>query len=516
MDDVIEKIFEIAYGIWRRRWIALAVAWPLAIVGAGVAMVVPERFEASARVYVNTQTMLKPLMKDITFQPDIDQQVAMLAKTLVTRPNVEHLFGQPSIGFDQPPPRKYDAAVDKLMAAIRVEATGKNLYAISYKDVDAQRAQRLVQGLVELFVDSGVGEKRRDSEEARRFIDEEIRVLEGKLEEAENRRKDFKVRNFGFTGTSNQDFFARVSQLSDEVAKLRVDLSAAEQARDALKRELAHEDPQLPPDTLGGPTSGGPTSEIDARIEAQRKALDELLRRYTDEHPDVVATQRTIAQLERQKKAEMENALKGGSRVRGNAATSPVYQRIRIALAETEAKVASLRTELSVQQSRLDETRAKAGKLPEVEAELAQLNRDYDVLRKNYDQLVSRRESASLGVKLDQGAQLADFRIVEPPRVSPKAAFPSRLILSILMLLAAIIGGVAVAFLLDQVFPSFHGAKQLRELTGRPVLGAVSMFVDDDRRGRERRQQIAFIGTAGLLFVLNGAWIAWIALHPRA
>lgn len=512
MDDVIEKIIQIAYGIWRRRWIALAVAWPLAILGGAVAMLVPERFEASARVYVNTQTMLKPLMKDITFQPDIDQQVAMLAKTLISRPNVEHLYNQPTIGFEQPAPRKYDAAVDKLMTSIRVEPMGKNLYAISYRDADAQRAQRLVQGLVELFVDSGVGEKRRDSEEARRFIDEEIRVLEGKLAESENRLKEFKLRHFGFTGTSNQDFFARVSQLSDEVARLRVELSSAEQARDALRRELAAEDPQLPPDTLGGAMSS-PTSEIDARIEAQRKMLDELLRRYTDEHPDVVATQRTIAQLERQKKADMETAGRG-TRGRGNAATSPVYQRIRIALAEAEAKVASLRVELSVQQGRLDETRAKAGKLPEVEAELAQLNRDYDVLRKNYDQLVSRRESASLGVKLDQGAQLADFRIVEPPRVSPKAVFPNRLVLSILMLFAAIAGGVAVAFLLDQVFPSFHVAKQLREVTGRPVLGAVSMFVSDEQRVRERRQHLAFVATASLLFALNVAWIAWVALHP--
>jgi polysaccharide chain length determinant protein (PEP-CTERM system associated) len=513
MDDVIEKVFQIAYGIWRRRWIALAVAWPLALLGGAVAMIVPERFEATARVYVNTQTMLKPLMKDITFQPDIDQQVAMLAKTLISRPNVEQLFNQPGIGFEQPATRRYDSAVDKLMTSIRIEPMGKNLYAISYRDVDAQRAQRLVQGLVELFVDSGVGEKRRDSEEASRFIGEEIKVLERKLAESENRLKDFKLRHFGFTGTSNQDFFARVSQLSDEVARLRVELSSSEQARDALRRELAVEDPQLPPDTQGGAMSIAHGSETDARIEAQRKTLDELLRRYTDEHPDVVATQRTIAQLERQKKSETESAGKT-ARPRGNAATSPVYQRIRIALAESEAKVASLRTELSVQQGRLDETRAKAGKLPEVEAELTQLNRDYDVLRKNYDQLVSRRESASLGVKLDQGAQLADFRILEPPRVSPKAVFPNRLVLAILMLIASIAGGVAVAFLLDQIFPSFHVAKQLREMTGRPVLGSVSMFVDEQGGSRERREQIAFAATASLLLVLNVGWIAWVALHP--
>ena len=510
MDEVLAKVFQIAFGVWRRRWMALAVAWPLALIGAGVVAVIPERFEATARVFVDTQTVLKPLMKDLAFQPDIDQQVSMLARTLISRPNVEHLLADPAIGFDQLGPKKTDVRVDRLMSSIKVEPLRNNLYAISYKDADAQRARRLVQGLVELFVDSGVGEKRRDSEEARRFIDEQIKGLEVKLAESENRLKDFKLNNFGLTGTSNQDFFARVSLLSDEVAKLRVDLSGAEQSRDALKRELAAEDPQLPPDSAGG--AAAQSSELDQRIDSQKKQLDDLLRRYTEEHPDVVATRRTITQLERQRKLEQEFAGRSG-RGRGNAATSPVYQRIRIALAESEANVASLRTQLAVQQGRLDETRSKAGKLPEVEAQLTQLNRDYDVLRKNYDQLVSRRESASLGVRLDQSAQLADFRIVEPPRVSPTAVFPNRLILSIIMLFVSLLGGVAVAIGLDMFFPSFHLAKDLREATGRPVLGSVSMYIGEAMQMKERRDTVMFIGCGSLLLVANVAWIAWHALH---
>lgn len=510
MDEVLEKVSQLAFGVWRRRWVALAVAWPVAIVAAVVVMLVPERFEASARIFVNTQTVLKPLMKDLAVQPDIDQQVSMLARTLISRPNVEYLLERASLGFDVSSPRKHDAEVDRLMKAIKVEPLRNNLYVITYKDADAQRAKRLVQGLVDLFVDSGVGEKRRDSEDARRFIDEQIKQSEVKLAEAEERLKEFKLRNFGLTGTSNQDYFARVSTLSDEVARLRVELSAAEHSRDAFKRELAAEDPQLPFDQNAAMPSAQP-SEVDMRMESQKKALDELLRRYTDEHPDVVSTRRTIAQLERQKRLEQEAAARSG-RARGNAATSPVYQRIRIALAESEANVASLRTQLAVQQQRLEETRANAGKLPEVEAELAQLNRDYDVLRKNYDLLVSRRESASLGVKLDQSAQLADFRIVEPPRVSPQAVFPNRLVLALGALLASVAAGVAVAFGLSQLFPAFHLPKDLREFSGRPVLGSVSMYISPSLRVRERRDLVMFAGAGGLLLLAHVIWIGWIAL----
>lgn len=513
MNEIVGKVTQIALGIWLRRWIVLAVAWPVAIFLGIVVMNVPDRFEATARVYVNTQTVLKPLMTGLAFQPDIDQQVAMLARTLISRPNVERLLESPTIGLNTSSAQARDREVERLMLTIKVAPAVNNLYAISYRDTDPQRAQRVVQGLVELFVDSGVGDKRRDSEEARRFIDEQIRTYEVKLAEAENRLKDFKLKNFGVVGTSNQDYFGRVSTLSDEVAKLRVDLSAAEQGRDAFKRELANEDPQLPFD----PTlPAAPQSDTDIRLEAQKRQLDDLLRRYTDEHPDVIGTRRTILQLERQKQQELATARASGKLRGGAAATSPVYQRIRISLADAEAHVASLRTELAVQQGRLDQVRATAGKVPQAEADLAQLNRDYDILRKNYDQLVARRESASLGVKLDQSAQLADFRIVEPPRVDPKAVFPNRQVLAVITLLGSLMIGLGVSFGLSQAFPTFHDQGELREITGRPVLGSVSLYVSPQSRLSERRDLMAFAGVAGVLILSHVVWIGWITIHARA
>ncbi|MDO9236999.1 MAG: Wzz/FepE/Etk N-terminal domain-containing protein [Aquabacterium sp.] len=510
MDEVFAQLAELVFGLKRRRWVVLAVAWPIAILGGIGVMLTHDRYEATAKVFVDTQTVLKPLMKEITFQLDIDQQVTMLAKTLISRPNVEHLLTLPGLGLAQGNPGKYDAEVDGLMKAIKIEPLTNNLYAITYRDMDSQRAKRMVQGLVDLFVDSGVGEKRRDSEGASRFIDEQIRTSEVKLAEAEGRMKDFKLRNFGVTGTSNQDYFGRVSLLSDEVSKLRIDLSAAEHARDAYKKELSAEDPQLPFDAAGG--GGGAPSELDTRIESQKKLLDDLLRRYTDEHPDVVGTRRTITQLERQRKLEQDYAGRSG-RGRGNAATSPVYQKIRVSLAEAEANVASLRVQLSVKQERLAETRATAGKLPEVEEELAQLNRDYGVMRKNYDQLVSRRESASLGVKLDQSAQLADFRIIEPTRVSPNSVFPNRLMLAIILLFVSLLIGAGVAIGLGFMFPTVHVPKDLIELSGRPVLGSVSMHISDEDIQADRRSWINFAAAGGILIALQVVWIGWIAMH---
>lgn len=500
--------------MWQRRWLGAAMAWLIAIAGALVVLVVRDQYEASARIYVDTETVLKPLMTGLAFQPDVDQQVRMLARTLISRPNIDRLMSSPRIGLDQLNERDHEKVVDRLMKDIRVTPSGNNnLYEITYRDINPQRAQRIVEELVSLFMTAGVGDKQRDSEQARQFLDEQIRSYESKLSEAENKLKDFKLRNFGLTGTSNQDYFARMSTLTDETGRLRVELSAAEQARDALRRELSTEEPSIPPELLGtAGATAAPSSETELRLDAQKRLLDELSRRYTDEHPDVVSARRTIAMLEQQRKSEMEAKLRaqGGSRLKA-APTSPVFQRIRIALAEAEAKVASLRGQMSEQNAQLERTRALAGKMPEVEAELAQLNRDYEVVRKNYEQLVARRESASLGEKIDQTTKVADFRVVEPPRAKPSPVKPSRILIAVMAFLAAIAAGAATAFGLTQVFPTVQDTRQLKEISGRPVLGSVSLVVSPAMSDARQRLNRLFSLNAGIFLLLNVTWLVVVA-----
>ena len=507
MNQLAEEALSVLRSVWRRRWLAVAAAWVAAIVGIVGVSVVPDRWEATARIYVDTQTVLKPLMQGLAFQPDTDQQLRMLARTIVSRPNIEQLLKrQAEAGFKGVDTQH---AVDRLIERIKVDASGGNLYTISFRDTDSRRAQAVVKGLVDLFVDTGTVSEQKDSTDAGKFIDDQLKVYEQKLTEAENRLKDFKVRNFSVSGVSNQDYFARTSQMSDEVTRLKIAYAAAERSRDALRHELAGEDPHLPADALGANGLPPPPSEIDSRIAAQKRELDELLRKYTDQHPDVIAARNSIRQLEAQKAAERN----GRSDRSGAAATSPVYQQLRVQLAQAEANVASLGSQLSAQQQRLDELHATASKVPQAEAELAQLNRDYDVIRHNYELLVSRREAASLGVKMDQSAQLADFRVIEPPRVAPKPVFPDRGVLTIVAMLASLAIGVAVAYGLALLHPTFSSAHALKDFTRRPVIGTISIYPSSDTlaaSGVDLRR----IGLAMLaFFVVQGAWIAWVFVH---
>jgi polysaccharide chain length determinant protein (PEP-CTERM system associated) len=498
--------------MWDRRWLVASIAWGLALLFGVLLLFVRDRYEASARIYVDTQTVLKPLMAGLAFQPDIDQQVRMLAKTLISRPNVERLYENTKIGLERPAPARYDLAVERLKDQIKVTPSGGgNLFTISYRDDDAGRAQRLVEALVAVFVASSEDTKQRDSTEARRFIEEQIKDYEAKLVQAENRLKEFKLQNFGVTGVANQDHFTRLATLSDEVAKLRLELSSAQQSRDALKRELAAEDPQLPPESMPSNMAAAP-SELEQRLQAQYRNLDDLLRRYTEDHPDVLSARRMIASMEKQIKEEQEGQVKGG-RGRGSAATNPVYQRLRVSLAEAEANIASLRSQLAVQEGRLEQVRGLASRMPQVEADLSQLNRDYDIVRKNYEQLVSRREAASLGVKIDQSSHLADFRIVEPPRVAPKPVVPSRKVLAVLAMFASLALAGAAVFGLGRLHPTVDSISQMHQLASRPVLGAVSLLRGTEQRAQRRRDIYRFASVMGLFVVAHIVWVAMIAWY---
>ena len=209
----------------------------------------PIAYEASARVYVDTQTVLKPLMAGLAVQPNIDEQIGMLARTIIARPNIEKIMHSANLDVSATSQIERDQMVDALTKRIRFTSSGlENIYTISYQDTNPDRSKRVVQDLLSLFVESGLGNKRRDSVSARRFIDEQIKGYEQKLAEAENRLKEFKLKNMEFTSGTGQDYFTRMSLLSEEATKVRAELRVSRTDARRLRRELAGEDPVMLPD----------------------------------------------------------------------------------------------------------------------------------------------------------------------------------------------------------------------------------------------------------------------------
>ena len=500
MEDILQQVKSLLRAAWKYRRLGMLFAWLIGAIAAGVILRIPDKYEASARIFVDTQSILKPLMSGLAVQPNIDQQVMMLSRTLISRPNIEKLIRMSDADLSIQSKADQEVLIERLTKTLEIKSTNRdNLYTIAYRDTDPAKAQRIVQSLVSIFVESSLGDKRQDSDSARKFIEEQIRNYEKKLEEAENRLKDFKLRNIEMQTADGKSSIDRLGEIADLLEKSKLELREAENSRDALRRQIVGEEPVLLPEAPGA-DAGISLPEIDGRIDVQKRNLDALLQKYTERHPDVIGTRRLIKDLEEQKRQEIVSRQKFAAVNPGtNFSSNPVFQQLKVSLGEAEANVASLRTRVAEYESRYKRTKELMKSAPQIEAEYTQLNRDYEINKKNYDQLVTRRESA--------GAS-ADFRLIDPPRVDPKPVAPNRLVLLPLGLLFAIAGGLFAAFVASQLRPVFFDGKALRDGTGLPVLGIVSLIPNEARQKQERTSLIRFLLAAAALLATYAGGIA--------
>jgi len=508
MDDLIRRLVAYASGAWRFRWWGLLAAWLVGVAGAIVVYVLPDKYEANARIYVDTQSVLAPLMSGLTVPSDINQQVTMLSKTLISRPNVEKLIRMADLDLAAKTKNQREDLIEDVTKRLRIQGIGKdNLYTLAFLDTQPERAKRVVQSLVSIFIESGLGDKRKDSDSARRFIEDQIKSYAQKLDDAETRLKEFKLKNMALVGDA-KDTLGQLRDISERLRQSQLELREAENSRDAIKRQLIGE----APGGVAAVDAGFP--ELDSRIDTMKKQLDELRRSYTDNHPDVIGTRRVLADLERQRAEELK-ARKSTSSAGPIASTNPVYQQLKISLTDSEAKVAQLKTRVAEFSARAAQSREFMRLAPQIEQELAQLNRDYEIHKKEYDQLVTRRESANMSAQMESVAGVADFRLIDPPSVPTKPSAPNRSMLMPLVGLLALVAGAALTILLDQIRPAFFDSRVLRESTGLPILGSVSVTPNPERLRRSRRSRWLFMGGVGSLVSVFGALTVVLLLLNR-
>jgi polysaccharide chain length determinant protein (PEP-CTERM system associated) len=509
MDQVLQQILGYAKAAWRRRWWGVVVAWLVCIVGWTWVMTIPDRYEASARVYVDTQTLLKPLLAGLAAEPNVQQQIKMMTRQLVSRPTLEKVARMTDLDVKAKTPEQTEAMLDGLASRIAIADAGReNLYTISYQDPNGDLAKKVVQSLLTIFVETSLGKTRQDISSSQRFIEEQLQQYQQKLTDAENALTEFKRKHIGMMPGQGGGYYAKLAETSALLRQAQLDQQEAVNRRNQLKRQLTDEEPEL-----SAAAMASSNSEIDGRIQSLEKQMDQLRLQYTDLHPDIQSTKRLIAKLEEQKKIDLagRKADPAGARIQ-----NPVYQQLTIAIAEADAMVSSLGARVAEYQRRYGELRNASNMIPQVEQDYTQLMRDYDVYRQNYDALLKRRESVTMSGEVESKTDTVDFRVIDPPFVPSQPAWPNRPLLLSLVTAGGIGAGIAVAFLLSQLRRTVTDRRVLRELTGLPLLGAVSRVETEESRRRKRKGLLTYMAALGSLIAAYGAVMILQLLVSRA
>lgn len=509
MKQQTEQFLNLTHSALRFRWSGLLVTAVISILGTAVVLLLPGKYESRAQIYVDTKSVLRPLLQGLAVTQQTPDATDVMRRALLARPALEEVVRKTKLSARALTAEAHEQLLLDLQDQISVNGDATTgLYVIAYDDYDARMAQSVVESLLDAFVTGSIGAGRSDTRNAEAFLAQQVGEYERRLSESEQKLADFKKKNIGLMPDQRGDYFARLQAETASRDKLQGDLAVAVGQRDALRRKIAGDAPgaQVTAPLLTNQQIQA-AEALDLRIREAKTTLAAMLDKYTEQHPQVISQKEMIQRLERQRQEEF-----GGVRVTNpgrsessTLAVDPVVQNLQIALNDADVRVQTLQTQLQQSQAQIAELRQTMTTGPEIEAELARLNRDYGVTKTQYEALLQRLESARLSSDADRSAEQR-FKVLEPPLVALRPAKPNKPRLLVIVLLAALGAGVAWAVFRAQTQPVFFSRSALSTALDLPVIGIVS-------RAQTARQSVRRRwGAVGYL----SAWVTLILMVVSA
>jgi polysaccharide chain length determinant protein (PEP-CTERM system associated) len=478
---------------WRHRWKALALAWLICLPGWAAVYSLPSTYAANAQIYADPEALLGTLLRGLAVDSSPASQVDMLQRTLLSRPNLERVIARTDLDQRVHDITSRERLIEDLAKSIRITPQTRQLFRIEYVDRDPRIAHAVVQTVVNQFLEAAASNDRQQMQSARLFMNQQIAAYEAQLRQAETRRAEFMARYVDILPSAQYGGSSRLEQSRQRLAEVRGALQDATLRRDSLREQLA-QTPQTLAQAQAAAGGGNP------RVAEEERRLREMRLRLTDQHPDVVAQRNMIAEL----RASGGGAPAGQQGAARGGLPNPVYEQIRLRLVDQDAAIASLERQVRDAEAQTEELERLARAVPHVQAEMQNLNRDYDIVRRNYEELLARRESLQLAGAARNESDRLRIEVVEPPIVPTVATGPKRQLFAAGVLVIGLGAGAVLLFLLVQLDRGFYTIHDLRAL-GLPVLGSVSSAVPPPRRVGGA---IVFAGGVGMLLLTFGAVLA--------
>jgi polysaccharide chain length determinant protein (PEP-CTERM system associated) len=490
MNEVFEELRAAAVSAWHRRWLVLGVAWGVCLLGWMAVAMIPNKYESKARIFVQLDDVLSDQLKIANGGKG---EIERVRKTLAGAVNLEKVVRGTDLGRDIASQSQMERTIAGLAQNVKVESVEDNLFTItatvgksSFSDAqNAKLAQDVVQKLIDIFREENIAGSRGEVAETVVFLDQQLEQRKAELEAAEAKLSAFEAAHPELVGGSTA-ISGRLAATRQEVRGVDADLAAAQSALAAINGQLAGT-----PRTLAG--AGGGDGTALGQAQAQLAAMQ--ARGLTDSHPDVVALKRQIALLQR-----------AGGGAGAGGAPNPAYTSLVSIKAEREANVQALMARKAALQADLTGAMADQSSEPAVSAEANRISRDYEFLKKKYDELLQNREEMRLRGQVESERSSFKFDVVDPPSTPRNPASPNRPLLLFGVLIVGLGAGVGAAVAIAHLRSTYATTAALERAFDLPVLGAISESVTESARAlRKKRMKLFYAGSgslAGLFVVL--------------
>ncbi len=497
MSGLYEELRAALHAVWLRRWVALGVAWGICLLGWLVVSQIPNQYESRARVFVQLRTVLPTQTAGAT-QAAQSKSIDRIRQTLVSAVNLEKVVRGTDLANTVSNERDIADRVASLQKAIKITAQQDDLFEISATiagggasdAANAKLARAVVQKLIDIFVEGNLSDNRAETSQSLQFLDQQLVARQKALQDAEAKRSAFQSQFLGsLPGTGSLD--ERMATARSQLAQIESDLAAAQSSLAAVSGQMAGTQQSIA--GVGGTAPvGGPARARLAAIQGQ--IADGRARGYTDQHPDIVALRNQLAAAQAAAKNE---PLTGGSAAGGSP--NPLYLSLQSMQADRAAQVAALnqrRQQIVGDMARFED---KVSDQPGVAAEQSANDRDYQVLKDQYDKLLADREQVKLQSQVQTQTDAVKFSVIDPPTAPRAPIAPNRPLFLTGVLFVGLAGGVGAAFGLGQLGGSFATASRLEKITGMPVIGSIGQVITEAQASLRTKRLKLFAGGTGAL-----------------
>lgn len=515
VQELFQQLQTLIYGVWRKRWYMISSAWLVCIMVWGVIATMPYKYEASAQIFVDTETILPSIARNLGVNLNVQRQVEVVRNTLITRPNLERIIRRTDYleGLANTE-TETNQVVNYLQRRIRINPEQQGLFRITFEIDDARLTDReraevakdVVQSLLNLFLEAKQGSE--GTEAGRNFLQQQIEEYKRRLESAEAARARFRQENLDFLGGQG-GFLGKLESARAELVSTRNRIEELDVTVTELKEQLANTPPTIrSPVSAGG---GGRRSRdpLEERIEEQQRTLDQLKANgLKDRHPDVVNVTSLIERLQgelaikqEQVRADLAEAqAQGATSIDATEQPNRLFEQLTLQMIEARTALKRLQQREVQQVAALDDLEEKAKRVPEVEAEEQRLTRDYNSIRQQYRELVEESQDVELQTQISSQDAVA-LRIVEDPVTPQQPSGPPRILYLTFTLVGGLVVGFMIALMVSQIRPEIITVNQLRAHFDLPVVGSVTRVLTEDESRQQSKELIAFLSVGMLLFV---------------
>lgn len=513
----------------KRRRLLLNIAAPIAILGALLAVALPDLYRSSGLIEIEeaAQNMKNTVARDTEEPPYADQYVQTLSTLVLSDSSLTRLLKSVQLYDIQNDDLKTalqhlrrDIDVDIVTVPILDPQTGRerevvNAFTVAYDNPSPQRAQQGAAWLVDAYLAENRRDRQRHAGGAAKFFANEAERLRTQVAELENRVAEFKRKNAGQLPERTQDNLNVMDRIERDVQDVETQMQALRRERVFLvaqlqqaratgpesaslqqleadyQRRSATYDPSHPDmialrrqiDMLrrGGSTSG---MSLQAQLQTQRSILAETRQRYSEDHPDVKRIQRDIDALQARIAA-------GETADRSISADSPMAMQVQTQINATDTQLAALQGRATELRSKLRDLETSLSSAPQVEREFQIVTRDLAGARQKYEELLQRQMDAEVSEAAIASGTADKFRVTSKPVTPTEPAKPQRLAIFIIGLFIASVAALTAAIAAQLFDGTVRGVRDLRDLLDVTPLAAVPVIQNSASAGVRRKYLLA-------------------------